>query len=213
MPKDFYGDLGSGSEHPTPDAIFDAADREFGPFTLDPATALGYHTSDVILDRGGDVVTIDGRYRWSGEVYPLLPAIRVSSATGLDTPWTGRVWLNHPYGKDDWKWIKKARDSVRSGDADLVCALVPVKTQMRWWQRYVIRETQSAMREDNGIAGAKDHELAQGGFERVSYTAADRKGAADIVRFIPGRLRFGDSTTGPEPYSAPFASALIVWRK
>ena len=42
-------------EHTTPDDLFDEMDREFGPFTLDPATALGYHTSNVILARGGTV--------------------------------------------------------------------------------------------------------------------------------------------------------------
>jgi len=49
-------------EHPTPDAVFDACDKEFGPFTLDPATALGYHSGCTPAQAG---VRIETRARSS----------------------------------------------------------------------------------------------------------------------------------------------------
>ncbi|KKN46555.1 hypothetical protein LCGC14_0671490 [marine sediment metagenome] len=29
---------------------------------------------------------------------------------GLDCQWTGRVWLNPPYGRETWGWLKKLAD-------------------------------------------------------------------------------------------------------
>lgn len=34
---------------------------------------------------------------------------------GLQQKWTGRCWMNPPYGKEIGKWVKKAFDSVSGG--------------------------------------------------------------------------------------------------
>lgn len=194
------GDPGSTVEWTTPDDLFDSLDAEFGPFTLDPATALGYHTSDVILERGGKVVTLDGAWvktieERSEQLTSGIHVEKWDTFSGLDLPWTGRVWLNHPYGRSDWRWMKKARDSVREGDADIVVALVPVKTGMRWWQLYVGSGWDNKLPRESGF-----------GDEAVIHSR--KEGAADSVRFLPGRLRFGNAKS-----SAPFNSAIVVWRK
>jgi site-specific DNA-methyltransferase (adenine-specific) len=88
---------------------------------------------------------------------------------GLAQSWTGRVWCNPPYGKTIGLWIRKARESAESGEAEFVVCLVPSRTDTRWWH--------------TDVAGAAE------------------------VRFFQGRLRFGDLK-----WSAPFASALLIFR-
>lgn len=219
------GDPGSTVEWQTPEALFDAYDAEFGPFTLDPATALGYHTSDVILSRGGRIVTLDGVFQTverscDGKCAPstCIAPDCVSrydrcvwtDVDGLAYGWTGRVWLNHPYGRADWRWMKKAHDSVRFGDAEIVVALVPVKPQMKWWHKYVLSSSQLVRGRDKPYAADVHNESAGSLAVALASEAHYRRGeyGADIVRFVRGRLRFGGA-----PSSAPFASAIIVWRK
>jgi phage N-6-adenine-methyltransferase len=88
---------------------------------------------------------------------------------GLSQIWTGRTWVNPPYGRTIARWIAKGLQSVRQGSAELVVLLVPSKTDTRWW-----------------------HELCVQG----------------EIRYIKGRLRFGDLK-----YPAPFPSARVVFRK
>ena len=86
---------------------------------------------------------------------------------GLAQQWRGRCWMNPPYGRAIGIWMAKAWEASRNG-AELVCCLVPARTDTRWWHEYVVRGE---------------------------------------VRFLPGRLRFGD---GLNP--APFGSAVVVFR-
>ena len=55
--------------------------------------------------------------------------------------WTGRVWMNPPYGKEIGKWMQKAYESVRSGDAEVVVCLVPSRTDTRWFHEYAMKGT------------------------------------------------------------------------
>lgn len=186
------GDAGSTVEWQTPNDLFDAYDAEFGPFTLDPASALGFHTSDVILARpGGGVCTLDGFYATDPETGELD---KLGDYSGLDIVWRDRVWLNHPYGREDWRWMKKAHDSVRFGSADIVVALVPVKTQMKWWRKYVGATELTRVPDLDTV-------ILDGYY-------GTKSSGADVIRFMPKRLVFGGA-----PSSAPFNSAVIVWRK
>lgn len=83
---------------------------------------------------------------------------------GLSKSWKGeRVFMNPPYSEVG-TWVQKAYEE----DA-LVVALIPSRTDTRWWHRYVMK--------------------------------------ADEIRFVKGRLKFGAATN-----SAPFPSAIVVWR-
>jgi phage N-6-adenine-methyltransferase len=55
---------------------------------------------------------------------------------GLTQRWTGRVFLNPPYGRAIGEWLKKAWESIANGDAELVVCLVPARTDTAWWHRY-----------------------------------------------------------------------------
>lgn len=51
-----------------------------GPFSLDPCAAPGWSTADRHI---------------------ILPE------DGLAAEWSGRVWLNPPYGNEAWRWLDK----------------------------------------------------------------------------------------------------------
>jgi phage N-6-adenine-methyltransferase len=56
---------------------------------------------------------------------------------GLSKDWTGKCWMNPPYGKEIGKWMKKAYESSKNG-ACVVC-LVPSRTDTRWWHDYAMK--------------------------------------------------------------------------
>jgi site-specific DNA-methyltransferase (adenine-specific) len=59
---------------------------------------------------------------------------------GLLKSWANEVvWLNPPYGRMIWEWMRKAYQSVISDGATVVC-LVPARTDTRWWHDFVMQE-------------------------------------------------------------------------
>ncbi len=55
---------------------------------------------------------------------------------GLVQPWTGRCWMNPPYGRTIGKWVQKAYESVRGGCPEIVVCLHPSRTDNAWGQGY-----------------------------------------------------------------------------
>lgn len=85
---------------------------EFGPFDLDPA---------------------------ADEANAKAPEFYTREQNGLLLPWKGRCFLNPPYGRDIGLWLAKARTEVAVGRAELVVALVPVRTDTLWWRTHTPR--------------------------------------------------------------------------
>ena len=106
------------------------------------------------------------------------------SYDGLLQDWSGRVWLNPPYGRELPRWIEKAVHEVEAGNCELVVALIPSRTDTTVWQKFILREIDT---EDDHIA---------------------RHPALRVCRFLPGRLHFSGQK---DP--APFPSAVVVWRR
>lgn len=53
---------------------------------------------------------------------------------GLSKDWSGsRCWMNPPYGREIGKWIEKAA----RGGAEIVVALLPARTDTRWWHDHI----------------------------------------------------------------------------
>lgn len=125
----------------TPRAFFEELDREFR-FTLDAAAS--------------DENALCKRYFTEKD-------------DGLKQKWGGRVWLNSPYGRVLGQWVKKAYESVKDGDCELVVMLLPARTDTSYWHDYCMKGD---------------------------------------VRFIRGRLKFGDGKN-----SAPFPSAIVIFKK
>lgn len=97
----------------------------------------------------------------------------------LIKPWSGRVFLNPPYGRRVSEWMNKAWSEVDIGNAELVVCLVPVCCDTAWFHRYCF-------------------------------------GLAAEIRFIEGRLRFNNTSSGidrgPAPHTAGFPACLVIFR-
>jgi phage N-6-adenine-methyltransferase len=91
----------------TPQKFFDAISVLYGPFDIDVCADASNAKCHVYFDK---------------------------SADGLAQTWTGKCWMNPPYGRDIGKWMKKASES----DATVVC-LVPARTDTKWWHDYAMK--------------------------------------------------------------------------
>ena len=66
---------------------------------------------------------------------PWIPAVKhyTASDNGLLMPWTGKVWLNPPYGKETPVWLDKL---ALHGNG---IALVFARTDTKWFHRLVTK--------------------------------------------------------------------------
>lgn len=58
------------------------------------------------------------------------------SDNGLMQEWSGICWMNPPYGREITDWVAKADYTAKQGHT--VVALVPVRTDARWFQNYCL---------------------------------------------------------------------------
>lgn len=56
---------------------------------------------------------------------------------GLAQLWTGRVFMNPPYGRGIDQWMRKAWETWKEGH--LVVCLVPARTDTAWWHDYAAK--------------------------------------------------------------------------
>lgn len=93
-------------DRPTPIALFDKLNREFG-FTLDAAASPENALCERFLSREDDA---------------------------LKQPWTGSVWCNPPYGIHIGKWVEKGFNEAQHGA--VVVMLLPANTDTLWFHRW-----------------------------------------------------------------------------
>lgn len=60
---------------------------------------------------------------------------------GLKQEWSvgtiaGTVFMNPPYGREIGEWVKKAHEEVKCGGAIKVVALLPARTDTKWFHDY-----------------------------------------------------------------------------
>ena len=53
---------------------------------------------------------------------------------GLSQPWHGTVYMNPPYGRGIDQWVQKLRDEFYMGNVVAAVALVPARTDTRWFR-------------------------------------------------------------------------------
>lgn len=97
----------------TPPDFFKKCEEEFGPFDLDVCASVDN---------------------------AKCPRYFTQSDNGLAQDWTGRVWMNPPYGRTIGEWMRKAYQSAQTGGATVVC-LVPARTDTAWWHDYAMKGT------------------------------------------------------------------------
>jgi len=100
----------------TPTVLFDALDAEFG-FVLDLAAGADNSKCARYLDAGDDSLSVD----WA------------KTLDGLG----GAGWLNPPYGRSIYDWIKAAADAGDAGAVVVVLILARVDT--KWWREQAER--------------------------------------------------------------------------
>jgi phage N-6-adenine-methyltransferase len=93
----------------TPQLFFDEWSKLYGPFDVDVCADSTNTKCGIYYDKKAD---------------------------GLKQTWTGKCWMNPPYGREIGKWMKKAKDSGVNGT--VVVCLVPARTDTRWWHDYAI---------------------------------------------------------------------------
>lgn len=96
-------------EWPTPDDLYTTLDREFH-FTLDPCATADNAKTERYFTKETD---------------------------GLAQEWTGRAFMNPPYGRQIGHWVAKAYTESRHWDATVVC-LIPARTDTAYWHDYVM---------------------------------------------------------------------------
>lgn len=94
----------------TPDAYFSEVVARFGSFDLDACASSSNAKASRYFTKEDD---------------------------GLRHNWTGRVWMNPPYGRTIGSWMKKAYESSLNGA--LVVCLVPARTDTAWWHEYAMQ--------------------------------------------------------------------------
>lgn len=100
-------------EWETPQDLFDKLNKEFH-FTTDVCANDNNHKCDYYFRKEDPI-------------------------DGLEMEWTGRCWMNPPYGREIGKWIKKAHDEVKRGVPLVVC-LLPARTDTRWFHEYIYNQ-------------------------------------------------------------------------
>lgn len=94
----------------TPSEFFSAVEAELGLFTVDVcATAANAKVAQFYTPEQ------DGRKQ----------------------VWTGRCWMNPPYGRGIGAWVKKASESAKGGA--VVVALLPARTDTGWAHEYIFK--------------------------------------------------------------------------
>lgn len=53
---------------------------------------------------------------------------------GLAQVWTGRVYMNPPYGREIGSWVRKLHDAYQSGSVCEAVALLPARTDTQWFR-------------------------------------------------------------------------------
>jgi phage N-6-adenine-methyltransferase len=98
-------------EWATDPAFFARVNTWYGPFDLDPCATPENAKCERFFTREDD---------------------------GLAQEWTGRVFMNPPYGRAILAWMRKAWEATQNG-AELVVCLVPARVDTRWWHEYAAR--------------------------------------------------------------------------
>lgn len=74
----------------------------------------------------------------SNDGVPVVPALKhfKENDDGLTQEWSGRVYMNPPYGRGIGAWVTKLADAHASGDVPEAVALVPARTDTEWFQSF-----------------------------------------------------------------------------
>jgi hypothetical protein len=119
--------MSSGSgDWQTPACVLERV-RKVGPIALDPCTTRGNPTRafSICLERGprpGD----DDRVHIDGLAVAWVDALAAGKLDGL-------VYVNCPYGRAISQWTKRCNAGAAEDGLEII-ALLPARTDTRWWR-------------------------------------------------------------------------------
>ena len=96
----------------TPPAIIEKVLQVLGAIDLDPCSDNKNHPN------------VTAKYHFTVE------------DNGLGQPWIGKVYMNPPYGREIDDWVEKLCNEYEKGGVDEAIALVPARTDTKWWYRF-----------------------------------------------------------------------------
>lgn len=70
--------------------------------------------------------------------FTLDPCPLHSDFDGLSRTWTGRVYINPPYGKSIRSWLEKALNEINLKNCELCVFLLPAYTDVKWFHEIVL---------------------------------------------------------------------------
>jgi phage N-6-adenine-methyltransferase len=117
----FFSHAGNQSTHHgwhTPRSLLERLYGVFGTFDLDPCSPFAHRRRAPVRARVHFVPGDDG----------------------LTLPWFGTVFVNPPYGRVLRSWVEKAHSEVGKQRAGTVVALLPARTDTRWWHEHVAHQ-------------------------------------------------------------------------
>ena len=74
---------------------------------------------------------------------------------GLSKEWDGTTYLNPPYGRGIYNWMKKAKEEAEKHGVVVVC-LIPARTGTAWFQDHCVHGRMFFMRGRLRFVGAKN---------------------------------------------------------
>ncbi|MFH0982634.1 MAG: DNA N-6-adenine-methyltransferase [Planctomycetota bacterium] len=116
--KPFYTHAGNSStamRWQTPAEVLEVLYEAFGTFDLDPCSPTTNRAT----------APVEARVHFT------------EADDGLSLPWHGTVFVNPPYGRGLRAWVAKAEAEVLCGNACTVVALIPARTDTRYWHDHV----------------------------------------------------------------------------
>lgn len=181
-------------EYETPKELFDELWEEFGGLDTDPCCQSGHYTARRVLAAGGEIMVPPPPRADGGPTVSGWAGAQNTYYDGLKMTWKGKVYMNPPYGPALKLWVPKAVHEVECGNAEMVVALLPAKTEVKWFQEYVV------------TAAEKEYVSRWG--DSVQELIADGHPLVADLRFLKRRLHFGGGE-GP----ARCGNVIVVWRK
>lgn len=132
----------------TPQEYYDKVNAEHGPFELDVCASHENHK---------------------------CPKYFTAEDDGLVQEWTGKCWMNPPYGRTIKHWMKKTYES--SLDGATVACLVPARTDTAWWHDYAMKGDITFIRGRLKFGGSKNSAPFPSALVIFSQNSKDRLSA------------------------------------
>jgi len=93
----------------TPEIIITSVIQVFGNIDLDPCS------------NNGGKPNVPAKVHYTKEM------------DGLTRSWSGKVYMNPPYGREIEQWVRKLLDEYQKGETTEAIALVPARTDTKWF--------------------------------------------------------------------------------